>query len=103
MRRVRASVIAAGYALSFIVVCLGACLASGPAADHGCCAGAEGLRAPVLDCCSVVPGVGQPSAAVAGDGSASSLEPRPLLASPAFLPAASAPTLAPSPPLVLRI
>jgi hypothetical protein len=101
MRRVPTGLIAAGYALSFLVVCLGACLAPAAAGGHGCCQQGEGLSAPSADCCSVVPGVTQAAPAAAG--------PPALLAAPiSMAPAparpaghAAVPVSTPSPPLIV--
>jgi hypothetical protein len=104
MRRTASSVAIVACALSFLVVCLGACFAPAEAAEHGCCQGEEGWQAPDTDCCSVVPAVSANSAAVA-----SAPAPIVVAALPAFLapaPLLTAPgvvTTAPSPPLVLRI
>ena len=65
MRRTSLLVVAAAYALSFLVVCLGTCVAAAPAAEHGCCGGQEGIRAVAVDCCSVTPGAA-PHAPMAG-------------------------------------
>ena len=104
MRRMGVGLVAAGYSLSFLVVCLGACLAQARGGGHGCCPESEGLRAPTADCCSVVPGVSQAPAPVIA-------APPAVLASRATMPLAparlSAPGLlvasTPSPPHVLRI
>src|SRR6266481_6075489 len=57
MRRAGILLIAMGYGLSFVAVCLAACLMGAAVADHGCCAGEDGIRAADGDCCSVMPGV----------------------------------------------
>jgi hypothetical protein len=37
MRRTSTLLLAAGYGLSFLAVCLVACLAAAPAPEHACC------------------------------------------------------------------
>lgn len=104
MRRLRLLSIAAGYALSFVVVCLGACFADGPGAGHACCEETACWRAPSVDCCSVVPGVSQVPAPLV-QAPPAVLSPRaPLDAAPARLPARGLLAAStPSPPLILRI
>jgi hypothetical protein len=104
MRRTSILLLAAGYGLSFVIVCLAACVVAPAAAEHACCDQEDGFRAAARDCCVVTQGV----------------SPAPTHASPAiselfFLPdyvAAFLPpvvsyvglaTLAASPPLVLRV
>jgi hypothetical protein len=107
MRRATSSLLAAGYALSFVVVCLAACLAPSSAGEHACCPEGEGWSVRAADCCSVVPGV-----AGAGAGAcAPCARPAPAVLAVAAVPALVAagperrPPLAvtPSPPLVLRV
>jgi hypothetical protein len=105
MRRAPVLLVAVGYTLSFLVVCLGACLAPAPAGQHGCCQDGEGWRAPASDCCSVMPGL--PHAA------ALALDAPPALAAAAgwteaapasLVPRGPVAASTPSPPLlVLRI
>jgi hypothetical protein len=65
MRRIGILLVALGYGLSFVAVCLGACLMGPAVADHGCCPGEDGIRAADNDCCSVTPGVPHGGAQVA--------------------------------------
>jgi len=104
MRVVGTFVLAALYALSFVVVCLGTCFAADMAPDHSCCTGDEGFRAAARDCCSVVPGRGEAPPAVQG------LAPATVqttfvtaIGSPVGLSLCAPLAPAPSPPLVLRI
>jgi hypothetical protein len=104
MRRAGILLLAIGYGLSFVAVCLAACLMGPMVADHSCCAGDDGIRARDRDCCSVTPGVTH-----AGDNVATVL-PTVFLASvpPTAVthPLAGDPIpveFAPSPPLVLRV
>jgi hypothetical protein len=101
MRRLTVGLVAAGYAVCFIVVCFGACLAPEPAAEHGCCQG-EGLRAASRDCCSVMPGTSQ-APVVVTDEAPPTLVPHLVAAPAAHRRLAPAVALTPSPPLVLRI
>jgi hypothetical protein len=104
MRRMGVSLVAAGYSLSFLVVCLGACLAQAPRGGHGCCQEGEGLRAPTADCCSVVPGVSQAAAPVIAPPPAVLASRAPMPLGPARLSAPGALAAStPSPPIVLRI
>jgi hypothetical protein len=101
MRRMGVGLVAAGYSLSFLVVCLGACLAQARGGGHGCCPESEGMRAPTADCCLVVPGVSQAPAPViaappAVFASRAPIHLAPRLSAPGLL---AAPT--PSPPLVV--
>ena len=103
MRRTGVLVVALGYGLAFVAVCLAACLILPAVADHGCCPGDEGVRAADRDCCSVTPGVSHGGAQVAAT--------LPTLAghtlfnvavAPAVPPAAAV-TVSASPPLILRV
>jgi hypothetical protein len=96
--------VAAAYALSFLVVCLGTCLAAAPVAEHGCCGGREGVRAAPVDCCSVTPSAapdGPTAGACASLAIVSSSWPAAVV-SPARSPLVLA-SLASSPPLILRV
>jgi hypothetical protein len=104
MRRTSILLLAGGYGLSFVIVCLGACLAAPAAAEHACCDGDEGFRAAARDCCVVTQGVSPAPTHVAPaisvvfslpDYVAAFLPPVVSYAGPA--------TLAASPPLVLRV
>lgn len=103
VRRSSAVLVLLGYGLSFVAVCLGACL-SPAAAQHACCAGEQGVTeaAPPRDCCTVVPGVagmvvGGPPAPVAFVLGA------PAVATIPLVHAVATPAVASSPPLILRI
>jgi len=104
MRRTRILLLAAGYGLSFVIVCLGACLAATPAGEHACCEGDEGFRAAARDCCVVTQGVSPGLTHVAPAISVVLFLPDCV---GAFLPPVvtygGPATLAASPPLVLRI
>ena len=103
MRRTSILLVAAGYALSFLVVCLGTCFADAPA-EHACCAEKDGFRAAAIDCCFVAPGTSQDGPQVIGmAASAVSLPHQAVMFDPLAAPHAERPTPAPSPPLVLRI
>ena len=104
VRRTSILLLAAGYGLSFVIVCLGACLSAAPAAEHACCDGDEGFRAAARDCCVVTQGVSPAATHVAPaisvvfslpDYVAVFLPPAVSYAGPA--------TPAASPPLVLRV
>jgi hypothetical protein len=104
MRRAVILGVAVGYGLSFVAVCLAACLMGPMVADHACCAGDEGIRAADQDCCSVTPGL-----AHAGSGAAIVL-PTTFVASPSvatvlqpLVGSVTAVEVASSPPLVLRV
>lgn len=103
MRRTSILLLAAGYALSFLVVCLGTCFA-GAAAEHACCAEKEGFRAAAVDCCSVTPSTSQAGPQLIGVTTpAVSLLHQTVMFSPRPAANVEKPTLAPSPPLILRI
>jgi hypothetical protein len=103
MRRIGILVLALGYGLSFVAVCLAACLMGPAIADHACCPGEDGIRAADRDCCSVTPGVSHDGAQVAAT--------LPNLAGDAPFNVAVPPHVAPvpliavstSPPLILRV
>jgi hypothetical protein len=104
MRRTSILLLAAGYGLSFVAVCLGACLAAPPAAAHACCDGEDGFRAAARDCCVVTQGVSPAATHVVPATSVAFASPNYVAV---FLPPvvanAGSATLAASPPLVLRI
>ena len=104
MRRTSILLLAAGYGLSFVIVCLGACLAAPAAAEHACCDQEDGFHAAARDCCVFTQGVSPASTHVAPaisvvfflpDYAATFLPPVVSYVGPA--------TLAASPPLVLRV
>ena len=103
MRRIGTLVVALGYGLSFVAVCLAACLMGPAVADHGCCPSDDGIRAADRDCCSVTPGVSHGGAHVA--------DALPMLATVSAVPVSIVPPIAPttpvtiatSPPLILRV
>jgi hypothetical protein len=103
MRRVGIAVVAAGYALSFLAVCLGACLAPDTSSSHACCPQGEGMRAATQDCCSVVPAVSHASAPVVGVAGRGPVPPVPARVEMPSGPLALPVAVAASPPLVLRI
>jgi hypothetical protein len=104
MRRISVLLVAAGYGLSFLVVCLGTCFAAAPVAEHACCDGEDGFRAAAFDCCFVTPGACTDGPAVAGMGAvAVSLSYEAATSYGQISPHPQRPTLAASPPLVLRI
>jgi hypothetical protein len=103
MRRTSILLVAAGYALSFLVVCLGTCFASAPA-EHACCAEKDGFRAAAIDCCFVTPGRSQDGPQLTGlTTTAVSLPHQVLMFGSQPAPNVEPPILAPSPPLILRI
>jgi len=96
--------VAAAYGLSFLVVCLGTCFAAAPVAEHACCDGEDGFRAAAVDCCSVTPGASPDGAPLAGMAPfAVSPAPVRVISGRPPSPHAGPVSLAPSPPLVLRI
>jgi len=104
MRRSSILLVAAGYGLSFLVVCLGTCYAATPAAEHACCAGEDGFRAADVDCCSVIPAASSDGPLLAGAATVAVALPHDALVSgPSASPLPAYGTVAPSPPLVLRI
>jgi hypothetical protein len=103
MRRIVISAVAVGYGLSFVAVCLAACLMGPMVADHACCAGDDGIRASDQDCCSVTPGISHGGSAVAPAAPAivhSTSFAAGVLDPVSFARPAAA---SPSPPLVLRV
>ena len=104
VRRTSILLLAAGYGLSFVAVCLAACLAGSPAAEHACCDGEDGFRASAHDCCVLTQGVSPAPAHVAP--ATSVVFPLPAYVAgllPPVVTNAGPATLAASPPLVLRI
>ena len=103
MRRTGILLVALGYGLAFVAVCLAACLMGPTVADHGCCPGDEGIRAADRDCCSVTPGVSH------GGAQAAATLPTQAVDSPfkVAVPLPVAPvvpvTVSTSPPLILRV
>jgi len=104
MRRISILLLATGYGLSFVIVCLGACLTAAPAGEHACCDGDAGFRAAARDCCVVTQGVSPASTHVVPAISVVFSLPDYVAA---FLPPvvsyAGLAALAASPPLVLRV
>jgi hypothetical protein len=104
MRRTSILVLAVGYGLSFVIVCLGACLSAAPAAEHACCEGDEGFRAAARDCCVVTQGVSPTRTHVAPAISVVfSLPDYVAVFLPPVVTYAGPATPSASPPLVLRI
>lgn len=104
MRTRGTAVLALMYSISFIVVCLATCFAADASPDHACCAGSDGFRAVVRDCCSVVPGLSERTQTVVTPAAIAVLMLRaalPVAPIDRFLSAP--PAKAVSPPLVLRI
>jgi len=104
MKRTVTLLVALGYGLSFVIVCLSACLMGPMAADHACCADDEGIRAAGQDCCSVTPGVahaGGPMVTALPAVAGAVPSPHAIL-EPAFAPRGPA-GVSLSPPLVLRV
>jgi hypothetical protein len=103
MHRIGVLAVALGYGLSFVALCLAACLMSPAIADHSCCAGDEGIRASDGDCCSVTPGVSHGGAMLTGAVSRGAVEP--VFAAAIHLPATFLQPVAvsASPPLILRV
>jgi hypothetical protein len=104
MRRASILIVAVGYGLSFVAVCLAACLMGPMVADHACCAGEDGIRTSDQDCCAVTPGVAHAGASVAPVLPPALMAPAPAL-TPIPAPDAAALRIdfASSPPLVLRV
>lgn len=103
MSRVSVVAVAAGYALSFVVVCLGTCFAAVPT-EHACCEGKDGFRETARDCCSVTPSASPSAAASAGAPPATIPVPHQTVHfDPPATPHVAAAAVAASPPLVLRI
>jgi len=103
MRRTSILLLAAGYGLSFVVVCLGSCLAGPAAAEHTCCDQQDGFRAAARDCCVVTQGVSPAPTHVAPAISVVFFLPDVAVFLPPVVTYAGPATLAASPPLVLRV
>lgn len=103
MRRVVILAAALGYGLSFVAVCLAACLMGPTVSDHGCCPTDDGIRAADRDCCSVTPGVSHQAAQVSDAVPTVAAERSfaPTLRLPVTVVAPVATSA--SPPLVLRV
>jgi len=102
MRRLGTSCLALGYGLSFVVVCLAACLMGPASADHGCCPADDGIQASNHDCCSVTPGLSHGVVPVA-DAVPSIIAAVPLATEASTSVPAVPIAVTASPPLVLRI
>lgn len=103
MRRFGALVLALGYGLSFVAVCLAACLTGPAMADHACCPSDDGIRAADRDCCSVTPGVSHGGAQVAATLPTFAGEtPLNVAVPPQAVPTAPV-TVSSSPPRILRV
>jgi hypothetical protein len=102
MRRLCIWALAVGYGVSFVAVCLAACL-TGPAADHACCPTDDGLRAADKDCCSVTPGVSHGGAATPVVVSRLTAIPTLVVELPVAYADLAPVRAAASPPLILRI
>jgi hypothetical protein len=103
VRRTGVLLLAIGYGLSFVAVCLAACLMGPAVADHGCCPGEDGIRAADRDCCSVTPGVSHGGAQVAATLPTLAVDsPFKVGAPPPVAPAVPV-TVSTSPPLILRV
>lgn len=98
-------VLAAGYGVSFLAVCLIACLSAPMAAEHACCGGEPGIRAIDTECCSVVAGVSHGGSDVTSVPSATAhqAEARTTARPAVFASMRVVRAAATSPPLILRI
>src|SRR5436190_23661863 len=103
MRRIGILALALGYGLSFVAVCLAACLMGPAMADHGCCVGDDGIRAADGDCCSVTLGVTHGSAIATASAVTSVQAPLFMAHVKTSVVVVQPVTAAPSPPLVLRV
>jgi hypothetical protein len=104
MRRAAILLVALGYGLSFVAVCLAACLMGPTVADHACCAGDDGIRASDGDCCSVTPGVAHSGVHVTTSLPTAFVgAPLPTLVTRALVVRVTSAEIASSPPLVLRV
>jgi hypothetical protein len=104
MRRTGIFLLAAGYGLAFLAVCLGVCLAETPAAEHACCDGEGGLRAAARDCCVITQAVSPATTHATAAGSFVALPLHYEAVSLSIVAVDVAPVaLTASPPLVLRI
>ena len=104
MRRLASLCLAAGYSVSFLAVCLVACLSPATGQDHSCCTAGQGIRAMDTDCCSVVAGVnhGGTDVTPASPAAVAPAETAPPSV-PVLLAWARSVRAAASPPLILRI
>jgi hypothetical protein len=103
MRRASAFGLALGYSLSWILVCLSACMAQSASAQHACCAQETGMSAAKRDCCSTAPTV-TPHAPLAAAVPQATADLVPQFIAPRTLVApVTAVRAAASPPLVLRV
>jgi hypothetical protein len=103
MRRTGILVVAVGYGLAFVAMCLSACLMGPAVADHACCPGDDGIRAAERDCCSVTPGVSHGGAQVTATLSVLAADaPFTFTVTPPVVPATPI-TVSASPPLILRV
>jgi hypothetical protein len=103
MRRAGILVLALGYGVSFVAVCLAACLMGPAVADHGCCPGDEGIRAADRDCCSVTPSVSHGGAQVAATLPTLVVDSPFKIALPPPVAPAVPVAVSSSPPLILRV
>lgn len=104
MRRASAFGLALGYSLSWVLVCLSACMALSASAEHACCARQEGISAAKRDCCSTAPTVTPQVSLVADVPQATAAAVAPDLMAPrTFLAPVTAVRAAASPPPVLRV
>jgi len=103
VRRTGVLLLAIGYGLSFVAVCLAACLMGPAAADHGCCPGEDGIRAADRDCCSVTPGVSHGGAQVAATLPTLAVDSPFKVTAPLPVAFAVPITVSTSPPLILRV
>jgi hypothetical protein len=103
MRRTGILLVALGYGLAFVAVCLSACLMAPAMADHGCCSGDEGIRAADRDCCSVTPGVSHGGAQVAAALPTLAVDSPFEFAVPLPVAPVARVTVSSSPPLILRV
>jgi hypothetical protein len=104
MRRASAFGLALGYSLSWIMVCLSACMAQAAPSEHACCAQEEGMSAAKRDCCSTAPTVTSHAPVVSDVPPAAAAEvARQRIAPHTALAPVRAVRAAASPPLVLRV
>ena len=104
MRRRAALAVAVGYALSFLVVCLGTCFAAAPVGEHACCEGQDGFKAAARDCCGVTPGASAETSFVVSSLPVAVLPSQPAVgAHSAESHHGPSISTAASPPIVLRI
>jgi hypothetical protein len=103
MQRTGILVVAVGYGLAFVAMCLSACLMGPAAADHGCCPGEDGIRAAERDCCSVTPGVTHGGAQATATSTVLAADASFTLTVPPAVVRAAPITVSASPPRVLRV